>query len=140
SHNFDIGYDGTVHALFIQGGTETVTNSTHNSNSANGSNASGGGVFNNHGTFSITNSMFNSNSGTNGGGIVNSQGAVNIKSSIVALNTTGSPVPDVNGTFTSQGFNLIGKNDGAATSFPAGNPNANNDIVGTSTSPVDPKL
>ena len=140
SDNFAIGNAGTGGGMFIQGGTVIVTNSTLSSNSANGSSAGGGGVFNNHGTFSITNSTFNSNSGTNGGGIVNSQGAVNIKSSIVALNTTGSPVPDVNGTFTSQGLNLIGKNDGAATSFPAGNPNANNDIVGTSASPVDPKL
>ena len=35
---------------------------------------------------------------------------------------------------------LAQTNDDAEASFPAGNPNANNDIVGTSVSPVDPKL
>ena len=66
-------------------------------------------------------------------------GTATIKSSIIALNTTTSGAdPDVDGntnSFISAGFNLIGKNDGAAVSFPAGNPNANNDIVGTAASP-----
>jgi hypothetical protein len=71
-----------------------------------------------------------------GGGI---NGSATVKNTIIALNVSGSK-PDVRGTFTSAGFNLIGKNDGAEVSFTAGNPNANNDIVGTGASPVDPKL
>ncbi len=89
----------------------------------------------------VTNCTISSNSaGDLGGGIYTTNTTTNVKSSIIALNTAGTAGPDVNGSFTAQGFNLIGKNDGAAANFPAGNPNMNNDIVGTSGSPVDPKL
>jgi hypothetical protein len=41
---------------------------------------------------------------------------------------------------TTQGFNLIGSNPGVETWFPAGNPNANGDYVGTPGSPLSPHL
>jgi CSLREA domain-containing protein len=41
---------------------------------------------------------------------------------------------------TTQGFNLIGSNPGVETWFPAGNPNANGDYVGTPGSPLSPSL
>ena len=138
--------------------TVNVTNSTISGNSGGGLNNSGGtmnvtnctvsgnsggavGISNfNTATVNVTNSTISSNFGTNFGALRNGPFAsANVKSSIIALNTGGTE-PDVNGVFTSSGFNLIGKNDGAAASFPAGRPNANNDIVGTSASPVNPQL
>ena len=125
------------------GGTMNVTNSTLSGNPAQ----QGGGGISNGGTVNVTNSTLSGNSVTvigSGGGIINGGGGtVNIKSSIVALNTAVSGGPDVfsnPSNFVSQGFNMIGKNDGAEASFPAGNLNANGDIVGTGASPVDPKL
>jgi CSLREA domain-containing protein len=130
--------------IYNENGTVNVTNSTLGSNSAR---VNGGGIYNNTGsTVVVTNSTISGNSanvngnGYRGGGIFNfsANSAVFVKSSLIALNTGANP--DVSGNFTSQGFNLIGKNDGAATSFPAGNPNANNDIVGTLAALMDPKL
>jgi hypothetical protein len=118
-------------------GTVSVTNCTLSGNHADGSD--GGGIFNN-GTVTVTNCTLSGNSAAVGGGILNNGPTTNVKSSIVALNTASNSSPDLNGSFNPQGFNLIGNNGGAAASFPAGNPNANNDIVGTSASPVDPKL
>lgn len=74
-----------------------------------------------------------------------------LKNTIVAGNfdntTSGSnPTvhPDISAIggvcFRSQGNNLVGKNNGASGDFPAGNPNANGDLVGTSAMPIDPLL
>ena len=139
-HNHAVNGGGLVN---FSTGTVNVTNSTITMNSATGTGAGdGGGIYNvGSGTMNVTNSTLSSNSATRtGGGILNISGMVNILSTILANNTASTSGPDVFGNFTSGGFNLIGKNDGAAASFPAGNPNANNDIVGTSTSPKDPKL
>jgi PKD domain/HYR domain len=55
--------------LYNNGGTVSITNSTFANNSASGGNASeGGGLFNNRGTVSITNSTFASNSASGGSG------------------------------------------------------------------------
>jgi hypothetical protein len=134
-------------------GMLTVTNSTISGNSA----AGGGGIFN-VGTLLVDNSTIGGNSAPQGseGGILNdgllnasnstisgnsgygifNSGAANqatIKSSIIALNTN-SVTPDVGGSFTSQGFNLIGKVDGS-TGF-----TQPTDQTGTVAAPLDPKL
>jgi CSLREA domain-containing protein len=118
-------------------GTVNITNSTINNNFADYGGGIGGG-----GTVNITDSTISSNSAsTEGGGVyTDTGGTANIKSSIIALNNSNFS-PDVSGagTYQSAGFNLIRKNVGAATSFPAGNPNMNNDIVGTGAG-IDPKL
>lgn len=44
------------------------------------------------------------------------------------------------GEIKSEGYNFIGVNDGWSTPFPAGSPNVNKDFVGTSDSPLSPKL
>ena len=124
------------------GGSANVTNSTLSGNFAYDD---GGGVYNfSSGTVTVTNCTLSSNSASFafGGGIYNNGGgSVNVKSCIIALNTSGGGQgPDVFGAVTSGGFNLIGKNDGAAENFPPGNPNVHDDIVGTSASPIDPKL
>ena len=141
--------------------TVNITSSTFTGNSASASGsaladngAEGGAVRNLRGTFEITSSTFTRNSastsGTNsdnesaGGGIVSAYGLTTIKNTIVAgnsvqrgTNTFGGP--DMAGFFTSQGYNLIGNNE-VAVGFPAGNPNANNDYVGTNTAPIEPLL
>ena len=128
------------------GATMNIINSTLSGNSADASGGGGGGGIANLGTLVITNSTVAGNSAAFGGGVYSSSsfGTANVRSSIIAMNTLngvgGNVGPDVYGPFNPAGFNLIGKNDDAAASFPAGNPNANNDIVGTSASPIDPNF
>jgi CSLREA domain-containing protein len=121
-------------------GTINVINSTVSNNSTTNV---GGGIAVIFGTVNVTNSTISNNhavSGGFGGGIYNNAGTVHIGNSIVALNDDGGSSPNVGGTFITQGYNLIGANDGASTSFPAGNSNVNNDKVGTSAFPIDPLL
>jgi CSLREA domain-containing protein len=127
-------------------GVVTVINSTLSGNTA--IQGGGGAIAGFSGTINLSNCTIAGNTAVNSpnggaGGVWNAgSSTINVKSTMIASNTaTGfSVTPDVAGTLTSQGFNLIGKNDGAVTSFPVGNPNAKNDIVGTGASPVDPKL
>jgi hypothetical protein len=121
----------------------TVNNSTISGNSANG--GGGGGianvtVFSDSGTAMLTvnNSTISGNSAGEGGGIANHAffgGAptATIGSSIIALNTAPTD-PDVDGTFISNAFNLIGVSDGS-TGFGSAS-----DQVGTSGAPRDPML
>jgi CSLREA domain-containing protein/uncharacterized repeat protein (TIGR01451 family) len=150
-------------------GSVSVTNSTLSGNSAGGS-GFGGGIYNNNaGPVSVTNSTLSGNSaGSVGGGISNqstgqvtvtnstlsdnsagtfggaiaSNGTVpvQISNSIIAGNSAPGAGPNLNGSFTTQGYNLIGDNGSVTSSFPAGNPNANGDIVGTNAAPLDPLL
>lgn len=132
-------------------GTLRVINSTISGNQANNSGiagSNGGGIWSVVGSVTIVNSTISGNqaAGANSaGGLRIGSGSVKLKNTIVAGNTgTSGATADVNnqggGTFTSQGYNLIGQNDGAAASFPAVNPNANQDIVGTSGAPINPLL
>jgi hypothetical protein len=116
-------------------GAINVTNSTISGNSAR---EGGGGMFNfaATGAINVTNSTISGNSGREGGGISNfDTGPVRLRNSIVALNTATFN-PDVEGTMTSQGHNLIGKSDGS-TGFTNG---VNGDIVGTIAAPINPLL
>lgn len=129
---------GNGGAIFI--GTQNslnVTNSTLSNNSA----STYGGAIQNLGTLQVSNSTLSGNtvaaSNGLGGGIFQdpSSGNTNIKSSIVAWNTAPTG-PDVSGTYTSSGFNLIRIADGSI-GFTNG---VNNDQVGSNGSPLDPKL
>jgi len=119
----------------------TVTNCTFSSNEASNR---GGGMFGMNATSTVINCTFNLNKAKDGGGINGYDGKVNIKNTIVAGNniTTGTGL-DVY-EITTGGYNLIGDNAGATTSFPASVPitshNANNDYVGTIASPINPNL
>ncbi len=133
------------------GGTMTVSNSTLSGNSANRSNPSfdrskvGGGIYNN-GTLTLVFSTLTLNSAANGSGVYNdpgsvgsfvvSSGTVNVRNTIIAgnINSTDGVNPDVSGTFTSKGYNLIGDGTGSTGFSDPG------DIVGTSTKPIDPLL
>ena len=78
-----------------------------------------------------------------GGGLWSSSAnSTNIFNSIIALNTDLSQMPDndISGAMTSFGFNLIGNNSGASGTFPAGQPNQNDDWVGVPFVELDPML
>jgi hypothetical protein len=134
-----ISGDNTVRVFNIAVGNFNVTFS--GLTIANGNSLTGGGILNiSTGTVNVTGSTLSGNSADlNYGGIFNNTGTANVRNTIIAGNTAGSSGPDVSGAFTSQGHNLIGKNDGS-TGFPAGNPNLNNDLVGTNAAPLDPLL
>ena len=123
--NSSFGGGGIVNT----GGTMTIINSTISGNSA----GSGGGIFNwSTGTVKITNGTISGNSAAHFGGVTNaSNGIVHSGNTLIALNTSPSS-PDINGSFISDGHNLIGNGTGG-TGFTNG---ANGDQVGV----ADPKL
>ncbi|MDQ3918879.1 MAG: Ig-like domain repeat protein [Acidobacteriota bacterium] len=156
----NIGDSGGAAGIMNSGGTLTVKDSTVSNNSNTNSNGAAGGIasdstlnvtnctvsnnfVNNHGggingsEMTVTSSTISGNSAITGGGlfIFVRGGSVNVRSSIVAGNSA-STGPDVSGQFNSQMHNLIGKSDGS-TGFTNG---TNQDIVGSASSPVDPKL
>jgi hypothetical protein len=112
--------------------TLMLTDSTLSGNTA----GTGGGGIDNQGTATITSSTIASNTATSGGGggILTTAGSVTVKSSIIALNLPNGTGADVSGTFTSSGFNLIGRADGS-TGF-----TASTDQTGTNAAPLDPGL
>ena len=123
--------------------TLTIINSTFSGNSAAGT---GAGIENFRvvipnqpipvGTVNLTNSTLSGNpAGNSGGGIFNQSGnTVNVRNTIIALNTAPTG-PDVQGSLTSENFNLIGSSAGAAIS-----PAQFSDQIGTPGSPIDPLL
>jgi parallel beta-helix repeat protein len=117
-----------------EGGTVEVTGSTISGNQATNA---GGGIENfSNGTLKLTNATVSNNTATVGGGIDNASGAAALKNTIIAGNTAGGGDPDASGALSSLGHNLIG-NVGAASGFTHG---VLGDVVGTSGTPVDPKL
>ena len=128
--NYDPGDGG---GGITNGGAVNITNSTFTRNSALNL---GGGLYNVTGaTMNLTNCTVSGNSSNApaGGGGIRNQGTLTIKSTLVALNTAFF-APDVYGTFSSEGFNLIGKED-ASAGFTAAT-----DLKGTIAAPRDPKL
>jgi hypothetical protein len=112
-------------------GTLTVTNSTFTRNSAGG----GGGIENDlSGTLTLTNSTLSGNSALVGGGIEIASGTVTVANTILAGNTASVTGPDVFGTVSSRGYNLVGDGSGSSGFNAAG------DKVGTHSSPINPLL
>src|SRR5919199_1453251 len=135
--------------------TLNVTNSTISGNSAN---SDGGGIFDRFAAYTtLTNATITNNTADadgngygDGGGLVASGNIYNVRlrNSIIAGNfdnsgNAGAAVnyPDVVGSFTDDGNNLIGSGDG---NCPPGTPGAcgvfYRSIVGTNANPVDPRL
>ena len=120
-----------------------------------------GGALNNRGITSAVNSTFSGNNSFRGGAINDSGfdltmvnctftnntarlrgGALEVSAGAVAANTifagnTAPSAPDIQGTFTSEGHNFVGKKDDGSTGFTDG---TNGDRVGTVASPRDPLL
>ena len=121
-------------------GSGNITNSTITGNRAS---SVGGGIYNsnngnenNPGTLTLLFSTVTQNEAANGGGVYGIFN-VTIRNTIIANNllTEDGINPDVFGTFISYGYNLIGDSTGS-TGFSEGLA----DIVGTSDSPIDPRL
>lgn len=134
--------------LYVESGTVTVVNSTFGENVARDT---GAGIFVNGGNVTILNTTIARNevdsgdsegegAGSEGesislgvGGIEVREGAsVRLGNTLIAENTDGAGPSDVTGTFVSLGHNLIGVADGAV-GF-----DADGDITGTASSPIDP--
>jgi CSLREA domain-containing protein len=120
------------------GAVMTIRNSTISGNSCTDANA-GGGVenFNGESILNIESSTITNNScgGSNsGGGIYNNTTAPALINTIVAGNQANRP--DLSGSFSSLGNNLIGDRTGS-TGFING---LNGDQVGSNTDPIDPML
>ena len=137
--NSTIGNGGGI----SNSGTMTVSNSTISGNSSVVGSANGfiiggnGGGINNSGTVALLFSTLTLNQAANGGGVYNNtNGSTSARNTIIAANllSTDGINPDVSGTFTSFGYNLIGDSTGS-TGF-----DATGDIVGTSDNPIDPRL
>ncbi|HKY42074.1 MAG TPA: CSLREA domain-containing protein, partial [Pyrinomonadaceae bacterium] len=91
----------------------------------------GGGISNTSGVLYVKNSTITANRGK-GGGIF---GQATVSSSIIAKNNTSPFIgADVFGTFTSEGFNLIGVEEGS-TGF-----TSPSDLKGSQVAPLDPKF
>jgi len=94
------------------GGTMTVTNSTLSGNSSD--NGSGGGIYNAGVAVTVTNSTLSGNRAKSGGGIYYTfSSTVTVSNTIVAGNTATTSAPDLKGTITSGGYNLIGNTTGS---------------------------
>jgi len=119
-------------------GTAQITNTTISNNSVSEPSlgiGSGGGIQNGGGTVIVTNSTISGNTAQFRGGGINSNGTtLRSRNTIIALNTAPSGGPDVFGTLTSDGFNLIGNNSGATITPATG------DQIGTAATPKDPLL
>ena len=121
-------------------GTMNVSNSTISGNKA----TFGGGIYN-LGTLTLVFSTITLNNGGENGGVDNggiffdSSSIASVRNTIIASNSTNekngvNPKVDVQGTFKSNGYNLIGSSTGS-TGF-----GATGDIVGTKDNPIDPRL
>jgi hypothetical protein len=130
---------GAIYNVF---GTVNLVNSTFSGNRVGPNTAiapAAGGAISNHGTLNATNCTISNNTSTQGGGINSASGGVNIKNCIIAGNNpfesgVTNIGPDIKGNINSQGYNLIGKSDGASISPQTG------DQIGTSANPINPLL
>ncbi|MDZ8264117.1 DUF4347 domain-containing protein, partial [Nostoc sp. ChiQUE01b] len=131
------------------GGSATLTNSTISGNTAL---EDGGGIYNGEAyagniILTLISTTINNNTadsdgdGTgNGGGVFSDSDEGKVSNTIIAGNfdksTSGDIHPDVSGELIDSGNNLIGNNTGStgSTAF------TTSTLVGTSASPIDPKL
>ncbi|MBC1222617.1 CSLREA domain-containing protein [Nostoc sp. UCD121] len=128
------------------GGSATLTNSTISGNAANDE---GGGIFNggsytNSGNLTLINTTVTNNTADsdsngvgNGGGVASYGSPIKVSNTIIAGNFDKSPAddiqPDVSGSVTDFGNNLIGDATGSI-GF------TTSTLVGTTATPIDPKL
>ncbi len=93
--------------LLMSAGTVNLVNSTISGNTAA---HHGGAIVNDGGTLNITNSTITNNSSgfSNLTGGIRTLGTTNLRSSIVSGNA-GNDLPNLDGTFTSHGYNIIGE-------------------------------
>ncbi len=133
----------------LSASNDTILQTTFSGNTTKGN---GGAIFNTGSLYLVHNTIAKNTCNTDdddtgdGGGITNNTGELILSHNIIAMNndgsTTGNTYPDIfeqSGTINTNGYNLIGDNSGAG-SFIEGNPNTNNDYVGSSSNTIDPML
>jgi hypothetical protein len=133
--------------LFSYTGTINVQNSTLSGNSTQGPNAPGGGVYDGFGRLTVTGSTVAGNStqgtGSQGGGAAVGEAPVTVDSSIVATNNSAAGSPDLGLLIFSEAsltHSLLGNNQGTQLTATGLTPDANGNLIGSPTSPVDPLL
>ena len=120
--------------IYLNSGTLDCSSSTFSANSANA--AGGADPATTDAAGDVTQSTFTGNSADTAGGIYAVSGTVEVTNTIVAGNTATTSNPDVGGSLTSLGNNLIG-DVGTATGFTDG---VNKDQVGSAGGVIDPML
>jgi hypothetical protein len=115
---------GAFECAAINNDNIDFTNCTFSGNSSvstGGNNKSGGALSLGNGNVTINScTIVNNSSGSNGGGVIHwGGGNCTVTNTIIANNTAVSSGTNVNGSFISGGFNLIG-NNGAGNGFNAG--------------------
>ncbi len=105
-------------------GTMTINNSTI---SGNLSASQGGGIFNSTNLLTINGGTITGNVSNSGGGIYNVGGPVLLRNTIVGGGNSAATGPDIFGTVTSDGFNLIQSTSSATINQ---NPGAGPNITG----------
>lgn len=103
---------GLSSALEISG-TETIANSTISGNL--NPFGTGGGIYTTSSSLIIVNTTIVNNSSNNSGGGIRTLGGTStyLRNTIIANNSGGGGIPDVLGSFTSQGSNIIGNVTGS---------------------------
>jgi CSLREA domain-containing protein len=115
------------------GATLTLTNSTVSGNTA----AQQGGGIASDGALTLNSCTVTANTGSStAGGVHSGSGTPKAAMNTIIAGNTGGASPDVLGAFNSLSFNLIGNANGA-TGFANG---VNNDQVGSTGSPINPRL
>lgn len=127
------------------GAVATLTNSTRAGNFTTGPNSDGGGIFVNGGAVTLANSTVSGNSAESspGGGVyAEGGGGVTLRSSIVAGNVDTGSNPDLGaGTGPLTVTNSpIGNGQGTRLVPTGPTPDANGDLIGSATGPIDPRL
>ena len=137
------GADGVGGGIWAEGDT-TLNNVTLSGNTignlASGTAAPGGGIAVTGGTVRLRNATIAGNTANgNGGGLYRGGGTVRPRNTLIALNTGAGVFDDCSTTadasLISEGYNLVGINDGCAASFVG-----TGDQVGTSGAPLAPGL
>ncbi len=122
---------GSSNGISVDNGSTVIL--SEDTLTGNTSTSGTGGVANVSGTLTIEDVTIVGNSGGSGvGGLYNGSNPPTVSNSIIAGNS-GSLGPDVDGSFNSLGFNLIGKSDGSSGFNSA-------DLTGTIAHPLNAKL
>lgn len=133
---FYLNASGSRGGAIFNEGTTVSTNTTF---SENHSGSRGGAIFNADTLTVINNTLTQNTADSTGGGIANDTGAfVTLFNTIVAGNSAAQGNDDLGGAYdTASSFNNLVGNIDAATGLTDG---LNGNIIGSLTSPVDPKL
>ncbi|MEM9530446.1 MAG: hypothetical protein AAGA23_05975 [Pseudomonadota bacterium] len=125
--------------IYSRGGVRPEVDIANSTIAGNSALRDGGGMASSN--TQLTNvTVVNNSAGGAGGGVSGSRFSTVVANSLIAGNLSSSAAPDCSGVIQSGGFNLIGINSGCVSEFPGGNPNPNQDIVGTAAIPLEPLL